>query len=701
MNYSGLKQLKWISKVSEVYSAKWCKHVLFVILALIGLNTYKASATLNLDSLKLALQHAKHDSMRCAILSVLAETAPDNEWPEYNAALKNIAYRNLSGLKEGKSKTTFIRYFSMAVTNEGVILSEQMGDNEGAMQKYRLSLKLSRYADDKRGEASVLNNMGFIYERWDKTDSAIYYYDQSLKLSTALGDKEGIANSLNNIGSVYNTKGNSIAALEYYYKALDLAAKSHNYLDEALALGKIGVIHDEQEEYDLALKNLTEAMDLFQKQGSLKDVANLFNGIGTIYKKTGRLREAYQCHLRGLEINQRVGNLYGEGESLLGIGNCLYTQGKTKEALDTLVRALSSFEKVEQNYMQIQVLNSIARIYLFEKKCVEARTYAETALRKVEPDHGFSEQAYLAETLSDIYKCVGDYKKALEMKEWFQVTSEKVRNEAIKKRSLHNQYKYEYERKAYGDSVRTASEKQLYEARLKQERANVYILLLSLTLLTLTGLFVFQRIRYKQKQRVLQLRNEMASDLHDDVGAALSSIKLLAGLTKSNPERAIASGLVTRMEQTSLETIDAMNDIVWSTHAKEDSFPMVLDKMRRFGERICESGAILFEFLTDKSIEELQLDMIQKKNIYLIFKEAVNNAVKYSRASHIKVGISKERRQLCLRVSDDGTGFDPDANIKRGNGLGNMRRRSEEIKGHLKISSDSAGTTITLEFKTT
>lgn len=671
------------------------------MLLLLGLNIYKASAILNLDSLKLALQNAKHDSTRCAILSALAETAPDNEWTGYNAALKNIAYKNLSVLKEGKIKTAFIRYFSMAVTNEGVILSERMGDNEGAMQKYRLSLKLSRYADDKKGEAAVLNNMGSIYEGWESTDSAICYYDQSLKLSMAIGDKEGIANSLNNIGSVYSKKGNSIAALEYYYNALDLAVKSHNYLDEALALGKIGVIHDEQEEYDLALENLTKAMDLFQKQGSLKDVANLFNGIGTIYKKTGRLQEAYQCHLRGLKVNQQIGNVYGEGESLLGIGNCLYTQGKTKEALDTLVKALSFFEKAERNYMQVQVLNSIARIYLFEKKCKEARTYAETALRKVEPDYGFSEQAYLAETLSEIYKCVGNYKRALEMKEWFRIMSEKVRNEAITKRSLHDQYKYEYERKAYGDSVKVASEKQLYEVRLKQERANVYILLLSLALLVFLGLFIFQRIRYKQKQRVLQLRNEMASDLHDDVGAALSSIKLLAGMTKSNPERAIASGLVARMEQTSLETIDAMNDIVWSIHAKDDSFPVVLDKMRQFGERICESGGIQFKFLADKGVEGLHLDMMQRKNIYLIFKEAINNAVKYSKASHIKVSISKERRQLCLRVSDNGTGFDPEANIKRGNGLGNMRRRTEEIKGHLKIMSDTSGTTIALEFKTT
>ncbi|MDI9341142.1 MAG: tetratricopeptide repeat protein [Sediminibacterium sp.] len=701
MNYSSLKRIRWMRKGNEAYSFRRCKYDFFVVLLLLGLNIYKASAVLNLDSLKLALQNAKHDSTRCAILSALAETAPDNEWPGYNAALKNIAYKNLSVLKEGKVKTVFIRYFSMAVTNEGVILSEQMGDNESAMQKYRLSLKLSRYADDKKGEAAVLNNMGSIYEGWESTDSAIYYYDQSLKLSTAIRDKEGIANSLNNIGSVYSKKGNSIAALEYYYNALDLAVKSHNYLDEALALGKIGTIHDDQEEYDLALKNLTKAMDLFQKQGSLKDVANILNCIGTIYKKTGRLQEAYQCHLRGLEVNQRIGNVYGEGESLLGIGNCLYTQGKTKEALDTLVRALSFFDKAERKYMQIQVLNSIARIYVFEKKCKEARTYAETALRKVEPNHGFSEQAYLAETLSEIYKCVGDYKRALEMNEWFRVMSEKVRNEAIKKRSLHNQYKYEYERKAYGDSVKVASEKQLYEARLKQERANVSILLLSLALLIFLGLFIFQRIRYKQKQRVMQLRNEMASDLHDDVGAALSSIKLLAGITKSNPERAIASGLVTRMEQTSLETIDAMNDIVWSIHAKEDDFTMVLDKMRQFGERICESGGIQFEFLTDKGIEGLYLGMMQRKNIYLIFKEAINNAVKYSKGSHIRVSVSKERRQLCLRVSDNGTGFDPEANIKRGNGLGNMRRRAEEIKGHLNIMSDTSGTTITLEFKTT
>lgn len=658
-------------------------------------------ATVNTDSLKLVLKSARHDTARCAILCILAETAPDDEWPKYNALLKSIAYKNLIGRPPRNLESVYIRYLSVALINEGVILSEESGDNDGAFKKYVLALKLGRHVNDQRVEATALNNMGCIYERKGKLDSAVYYYEAGLKLSRISGDKEGIANSLNNIGSVYDNKGDATTALNYYYQALDLAVKNHDPLEEALALGKIGSIHDEQGEYELALKNLSEAMSLWEKQGRLKDVANALNAIGVIYKKMGRSADAYQYHLKSLELNRRIGNVYGQGESLLGLGNSLYARGKASDALDTLSKALVFFEKAEELSMQIQTLDHIARIHLQEGNCIKAELFAELALSRIITDQDFAAQSHLAGTLYKIYKCRGNYKRALEMNEWFISASERVTNETTRKKNLHDQYKYQYERKAYSDSLQSVAEKQIYEAKWKQERSNTYVLMLSLALLILLGVVFFQRVRHRQKQKVLQLRNEMASDLHDDVGAALSSIKLLAGMTTSNPEKAIASGLVAKMEQTSKETIEAMNDIVWSIHSKNDSFPFIIERMRQFGAKICESADIRFEFHTEVSPETIRLDEMQRKNIYLIFKEAVNNAVKYAKGKAVTVKIYKYRRYLHMSIKDDGQGFNAATNGKSGNGLNNMQRRANELGGSLKIASDHSGTTVHLEFKTT
>jgi signal transduction histidine kinase len=87
--------------------------------------------------------------------------------------------------------------------------------------------------------------------------------------------------------------------------------------------------------------------------------------------------------------------------------------------------------------------------------------------------------------------------------------------------------------------------------------------------------------------------------------------------------------------------------------------------------------------------------MSKRKNIYLIYKEAINNAAKYSGAKNVNVALSKEGRQYEMEISDDGKGFDLSSSTM-GNGLRNMKRRAEEMNGILKINSSNTGTVITL-----
>jgi signal transduction histidine kinase len=127
-----------------------------------------------------------------------------------------------------------------------------------------------------------------------------------------------------------------------------------------------------------------------------------------------------------------------------------------------------------------------------------------------------------------------------------------------------------------------------------------------------------------------------------------------------------------------------------------------MQRMEEFGYPLAEAKEINLLFLMDEAIYDIKTDMPRRKNLFLMFKEAFNNAVKYSNANNIEVSFElKQKNLLTMRISDNGCGFG-DNGKKTGNGLGNMQKRAEEINGKLKITSTPGnGTSITVICKIT
>ncbi|MDZ4705765.1 MAG: ATP-binding protein [Saprospiraceae bacterium] len=112
----------------------------------------------------------------------------------------------------------------------------------------------------------------------------------------------------------------------------------------------------------------------------------------------------------------------------------------------------------------------------------------------------------------------------------------------------------------------------------------------------------------------------------------------------------------------------------------------ILQRMKEFAIELFESQGITLHFQADESVKTLNLPMEQRKDFYLLFKEAANNAAKYSGASEVRVLIKKDNTNIRLEIHDNGKGFDP-ASIKKGNGLWNMQRRAERMGGELVLES--------------
>lgn len=215
-------------------------------------------------------------------------------------------------------------------------------------------------------------------------------------------------------------------------------------------------------------------------------------------------------------------------------------------------------------------------------------------------------------------------------------------------------------------------------------------------LLITAGLFLHlhqkQKARLKQFMMAQEIRNNISRDLHDDLGSALSSISFISDIgQKSGLEKARKYHQL--IGDTSRTMIDAINDIVWVVNPKNDSMESLIYRMRRFSSTLFEARNIRLHFKDDETLIQLQLPMNMRRNLYMIFKEIVNNAAKHSGATEVTIDLIRNGHQLIFRISDNGKGFETGAKSS-GNGLINMQARALEINALLKItSSPDAGST--------
>jgi ligand-binding sensor domain-containing protein/two-component sensor histidine kinase len=216
----------------------------------------------------------------------------------------------------------------------------------------------------------------------------------------------------------------------------------------------------------------------------------------------------------------------------------------------------------------------------------------------------------------------------------------------------------------------------------------------------LLGLVAYALYRYRVT-RLLQLeqvRTRIAADLHDDIGANLTTIAVLSEVVHQQLDgaNAMAEAPISSIARLSRESVSSMSDIVWAINPKKDSLRDLTRRMRAFATEIFTSHNIDFEFQPPAADLDLKLGADVRRTVYLIFKEAVNNIARHSACEKATIDIHVEGTRLVLRIADDGKGFDA-ATVTDGNGLQSMRKRAKDSGGETSISTNPPhGTTITL-----
>lgn len=212
--------------------------------------------------------------------------------------------------------------------------------------------------------------------------------------------------------------------------------------------------------------------------------------------------------------------------------------------------------------------------------------------------------------------------------------------------------------------------------------------------------FAAYRLRKAHRLAIDRIRSRIAADLHDDIGATLTQIVLLsekilkAVATQESGLRDYSSRMVT----ISRGLVDSLSDFVWSIDAGKDGLSDLSLRMRSYAREMLEDAGLILRFDPPDRNDTRKLKSAVRRQLYLIFKEAIQNAVRHARAAEVHITLTSRPKQISLKIADDGIGFSAKEARGLGNGLENMALRTSDIGGTLQIGSErSKGTAVQVE----
>jgi len=441
-----------------------------------------AQAQVKVDSLKIVLATAKHDTSTCnAYLSWGKEVYlnnPDTAFILFNVA-REIAEKNLDNDLLDILNRKYLFLLAEAFNYIGIIHYNK-GDYQRALDNHHKSLKIKEEIGEKLGVATSLNNIGSIYANQGDYQRALEYFHSSLKIREETNDKIGLSNSLNNIGTIYYHQGDIQRALLYYHKSLKIR----------------------------------------EETGDKQGVANSLNNIGAIFKKQGDIQGALDYYHKSLKIREERGEKLGVATSLNNIGSIYANQEDFQRALKYFHNSLKIREAMNDKIGVSNSLNNIAKVELWHGQMEAAFEHAERSLSLAREVGSPSQMMHTAGTLRRIAEKEGNYKGAMEMHTLHIQMRDSIKSLETQKAMIRQQAKYEFEKKMLvfrAEQEKSEQEIELLERDKRIDTFKRYFLIGALFFLLLVGGLVYrqQRMRVEKNKALAKLEQKQLKEQLD------------------------------------------------------------------------------------------------------------------------------------------------------------------------------------------
>lgn len=294
--------------------------------------------------------------------------------------------------------------------------------------------------------------------------------------------------------------------------------------------------------------------------------------------------------------------------------------------------------------------------------------------------------------ISGLYGETGDFQKAYDVRTQRNHIKDSLRMLREQDEIVMLKEKYEIDKKDQELALLTI---QAELAETERQRSGLFVFLMLLIFLgvIVTPVLMWKRVRIKRRIESLAIRNQIADDLHDDIGSALSSIDINSRIAiMQKDDAATLKKQLGKIQMQADATMDNMRNIIWAVKPEHDTLKDTIAYMQEFATTICDPLDIYLDIQTPDDLE-LSVDSETRRNLFLVFKEALNNAVKYSDCTKITIRFGlTDKKEFYLIISDNGIGFVREV-IKEGNGLTSMQKRADKMGKDFRIESEEGNGT--------
>lgn len=511
-------------------------------------------------------------------------------------------------------------------------------------------------------------NLGKINSDRGNNVMALAHYQKAIQTAESIGDQAIMPHILKNIGILYVQWKKFDEAFNYYDKAEKLALETGN--EELLAdcQNNKGTIYEQREQYDQALAAYESALSHYIAAKIQGKIAMAYSNMAIVYKLQKKYNESVNYNLKAIDILEKIQDKWSMAATYNNIGNLYGEIGNYKQAIDYCNKSLSIAKEIE----------------------------AEEIIG----------MAY--ESMANAAASAGDYKNAFNYHKNHSESMNKFINKESTQQLSELNVRYETEKK----------EKQIAESQLASKQKNIWLILLGGVLLTGLLVFINFRIKSKHKQQQLALENELlkeqthskmqeqrleiSRDLHDSVGAQLTLINsILDGLKSASSKLdATVNSKINTLSDFSENSIAELKNALWVLNSKEIYLDDLKSKILNFIRHASEAkDDVQFNFNFDVS-ENFNLNSRQAVNLFRAVQEIVNNALKYADASEIKIDAVQHEKNLTLKITDNGKGFDYNKEMNKSYGLRNIESRIAEVNGKVNLETESGkGTEYKIEMQ--
>lgn len=476
--------------------------------------------------------------------------------------------------------------------------------------------------------------------------------------------------------------------LQQTNRALQIAFQLKDSLFIADAYNFLGLFSLSLEKYDEAEKYLKTGLRYCSNNTNkqhhliLSEPHHLHGNLGETYVHLKDYGKALSHFDSSIQKAKELQSPRAEAIGYISVGEALMHLHLLDSSLANLQRGLQLAMDNKDNDVALLGYGNLAALYSEMNKKPNAYTNAAEALSFMQVQPGmnpFYTLRFLRKllgmysTYEDFEKVAAIQQKILEIESNVQKKNH-LQMESVLSAGLNNENKL--------------LQFEIQQAKQKQTKSNLQAaVLLVIIALMLLGIFYYRNI-LKQKLALSEMREKISRNLHDDIGATLSSLHIYSSLAQSSmkdkPEKAME--MLGHISEQSKMLMENMNDMVWSMRMDIADSMTLNSRIINFGAELLTAKNIACKYTIEEEAFRCFSTYEDRKNVLLILKEGLNNIAKYSNANNASVSLKKEYQLVKMEIWDDGIGFEPTTATK-GNGLNNMEARAKSLKGSFTLQT--------------